>query len=75
MLSSDIFKNPIFRVLSSRERAVFQANTTYLKFEEEEMFIKEGSMLFSVYFIVQGMVKGFATPKNGFSGFQALMIF
>ncbi|AEK22475.1 Crp/Fnr family transcriptional regulator [Capnocytophaga canimorsus] len=57
MLSSDIFKNPIFKVLSSRERAVFQANTTYLKFEEEEMFIKEGSMLFSVYFIVQGMVK------------------
>ncbi|MDO5608553.1 MAG: Crp/Fnr family transcriptional regulator [Capnocytophaga sp.] len=55
--SEIIYKNPVFSVLSSRERSVFEANATFLHFDDEEMFIKESSMISSVYFMVKGMAK------------------
>lgn len=61
-----LFKNPIFATLSSRERSILSANCILLEFDEEELFIKSESMLFSVYFIASGMVKVRDSKKNLF---------
>lgn len=48
---------PLFEHLSAREKAVLYANATLLRFDQEEMFIKNEILLFSIFYIYEGEVK------------------
>lgn len=50
-------EDPTFGNLSDREKAVLASNSSLMKFDHEEMFLKHGSLLNSVYFIHHGVVK------------------
>lgn len=50
-------ENPFFDHLSDREKSVLNANASLLTFDQEEMFIKNGSLLFSVFYIYKGQIK------------------
>ena len=50
-------EDPFFQHLSDREKAVLNANASLMKFDQEEMFIKNESLLFSVFYIYKGQVK------------------
>ncbi|GEM_PF-1490228 len=50
-------ENPIFDHLSDREKAVLNSNASLMQFDQEEMFIKNESLLFSVFYIYKGEVK------------------
>ena len=49
--------NPIFHHLTDHEKAVLNSNASLMKFDQEEMFIKNESLLFSVFYIYRGEVK------------------
>ena len=53
----EYLENPIFDHLTDREKAVLNSNASLLKFDQEEMFIKNESLLFSVFYIFKGEVK------------------
>ena len=53
----EYLENPIFDHLTDREKAVLNSNASLLKFDQEEMFIKNESLLFSVFYILKGEVK------------------
>ena len=53
----EYLENPIFDHLTDREKAVLNSNASLLKFDQEEMFIKNESLLFSVFYIIKGEVK------------------
>ena len=50
-------ENPFFNHLSDHEKSVLNANASLMKFDQEEMFIKNESLLFSVFYIYKGEVK------------------
>ena len=49
--------NPIFNHLSDHEKSVLNSNASLMKFDQEEMFIKNESLMFSVFYIFKGEVK------------------
>lgn len=53
----DYLENPIFNHLSDREKSVLNSNASLMQFDQEEMFIKNESLLFSVFYIYKGEVK------------------
>ncbi|MEC5158150.1 Crp/Fnr family transcriptional regulator [Chryseobacterium sp. MP_3.2] len=53
----DYLDDPFFYHLSDRERSVLNANASIMTFDQEEMFIKNESLLFSVFYIYKGQVK------------------
>lgn len=57
ILHESYLENPTFENLSDREKAVLASNSSLMQFEHEEMFLKHGSLLNSVYFIHEGVVK------------------
>src|SRR5690606_24717140 len=57
ILHESYLANPMFDNLSDREKAVLASNASLVNFEQEEMFLKQGSLLNSVYFIYSGVVK------------------
>lgn len=50
-------ENPFFDHLSDHEKSVLNSNASLMKFEQEEMFIKNESLLLSVFYIYKGEVK------------------
>ncbi|MGI9527579.1 MAG: Crp/Fnr family transcriptional regulator [Weeksellaceae bacterium] len=54
---SKILDDVLFQHLTGKEKASIIANSSIISFEEEEMFLKRGSLLFSAYFIIQGEIK------------------
>jgi CRP-like cAMP-binding protein len=50
-------ENPFFDHLSDHEKSVLNANASLMKFEQEEKFIKNESLLLSVFYIYKGEVK------------------
>lgn len=57
ILHESYLQNPLFDNLSDREKAVLSSNASLMKFEQEELFLKHGSLFNSVYFIYAGAVK------------------
>lgn len=53
----DYLENPMFDHLSDREKSVLNSNASLMKFDQEEMFIKNESLMFSVFYIYKGEVK------------------
>lgn len=53
----DYLENSIFDHLSDREKSVLNSNASIMTFDQEEMFIKNESLLFSVFYIYKGHVK------------------
>ncbi len=53
----DYLENPFFKHLSDHEKSVLNANASLMKFDQEEMFIKNESLVFSVFYIYKGEVK------------------
>ncbi len=53
----DYLENPIFDHLSDHEKSVLNSNASLMQFDQEEMFIKNESLLFSVFYIYKGEVK------------------
>lgn len=49
--------DPFFNILTDRERSVLQSNASVIDFKADEMFLKNGSRLFSIYYIQQGQLK------------------
>lgn len=50
-------ENSFFDHLSDREKSVLNANASLMTFDQEEMFIKNESLLFSVFYIYKGQIK------------------
>lgn len=50
-------KEPFFNNLSDRERSVLLSNASKVVFDQEEMFLKSGTLMFSVYYVHQGQIK------------------
>lgn len=50
-------QDPFFNHLSDHEKSVLNANASLMKFDQEEMFIKNESLLFSVFYIYKGQIK------------------
>lgn len=57
IVPEDYLENPIFDHLSDREKSVLNSNASLMTFDQEEMFIKNESLLFSVFYIYKGQVK------------------
>ena len=57
IVPQDYLENPIFNHLSDREKSVLNSNASLMQFDQEEMFIKNESLLFSVFYIYKGEVK------------------
>ena len=50
-------ENSLFDNLSVREKTVLNSNASLMIFDQEEMFIKCDSLLFSIFYIYEGEVK------------------
>lgn len=50
-------EDSFFEHLSDHEKSVLTANASLMKFDQEEMFIKNESLLLSVFYIYKGEVK------------------
>ena len=57
ILPESYLENTIFEHLTDHERSVLNSNASLMKFDQEEMFIKNESLLFSVFYIYKGEVK------------------
>lgn len=53
----DYLEDSFFQHLSDHEKSVLNANASLMKFDQEEMFIKNESLLFSVFYIYKGQIK------------------
>lgn len=54
---TEMFKDPLFKGLTEKEKTILKNYCAVIAFEEEAMLFKNDSKLFSVYYILEGGIK------------------